>query len=153
MAFEGSENLRDQDAEFDARRDLHRARRVELPVRWTWLKSHSTAFNGTHDSVSFHESDIGALRSLRVNAYQGACPAGWSYPVVRSTAQTPQARSSSWSGSVIGMPLKAALSRTCESPTKERPAIRRVPRGEVQPAGEPRQLDPPKIHLRKPPRT
>jgi hypothetical protein len=67
-AFENSENLRDQDAELDARRDLRHARRVELPVRWTWLKSHSTAFNGTHDSVSFHESDIGALRSLRVNA-------------------------------------------------------------------------------------
>ena len=41
-------------------------------------------------------------------------------PVVRSITQTPQVRSSSVSRSVIGMPLKTALSRTCDSPTKAR---------------------------------
>ena len=41
-------------------------------------------------------------------------------PRRRSITQTPQVRSSSASRSVIGMPLKTALSRTCDSPTKAR---------------------------------
>src|SRR5262245_6160795 len=38
-------------------------------------------------------------------------------PVRVSTTQTPQARSSTFSRSVIGMPLNRALSRTCDRPT------------------------------------
>ena len=42
--------------------------------------------------------------------------------------QTPQVRSSSVSRSVIGMPLKTALSRTCDRPTKARLPAKSSPR-------------------------
>ena len=49
-------------------------------------------------------------------------------PVVRSITQTPQVRSLSVSRSVIGMPLKTALSRTCDNPTNARLPANSSPR-------------------------
>ena len=54
--------------------------------------------------------------------FTGTCP------LVRSTTQTPQVRSSSASRSVIGMPLKTADSRTCDRPTKARSPTKSSPR-------------------------
>jgi hypothetical protein len=50
------------------------------------------------------------------------------WPLLRSITQTPQVRSSAASRSVIGMPLKTALSRTCDSPTKARLPAKSTPR-------------------------
>ena len=88
----------------------------------------SPAVSGRHRSGPGTVSR--AARSRRRSPARGSRTASsaTTCPVARSIAHMPQVRSSSASRSTIGMPLKTALLRTCDSPTKARFPAKSSPR-------------------------